>query len=402
MSRIHLALTALFVALPLASCGTDTPDDDVVIEDEPYDSAGIEAWGEAFETRESGKDDSAGCSGVIVPDSSGFGGRIALTFDDGPEPASTNLVLDVLKLHGIKATFFINGKRVDSQADRDTLRRIVEEGHILANHSHNHSNLGTMSDLARVEDEVDRTHKIIEEAGVSPLYFRFPFGSSSCATADLVKSFGYRVTGWHNDSADWCFASSTGGVGYCDPRTFRYVPDDMRDDMVGLVLQQARQKNGGILLFHDVHMNTANHIDEIINRLQQEEFTFVNIDDVSTFPLLNNDDIGDFAWTGTVCQEPSECDFGAGSTCLNYTDGGMTHGFCTIACEGFCDDFPGRAPTYCVSVDGGNTGTCLSKPHETNGNCAELPGTSPQTKPRHVGSSSAPATTSTVCYPNSL
>lgn len=404
MNRFRIALAASVLLMPVASCGVDTSDDDRVIigGNEPYDEAGIDAWGESFETLESGKSDQPGCSGVIVPDSSGFGGRIALTFDDGPEPRPTNIVLDVLAAHEIKATFFINGKRVDSQADHDTLRRITSEGHILANHSHNHENLGTMVDLARVEREVDRTHQIIEDAGVSPVYFRFPFGSSTCDTADLVRSFGYRVAGWHNDSADWCFASSTGGVGYCDPRTFRWVPDSLRDDMVALVLEQAHQKNGGILLFHDVHMNTANHIDEIISTLKNEGFTFVNLDDVSTFPLLNNDDLGDLPWTGTVCQEDVECEFGDGSRCLNYEAGGMSAGFCTTACEGFCDDFPGRAPTFCVSVDGGESGTCLSKPSAANSNCAELVGTSVQTKARFVGGSTAPASTSPVCFPDSL
>lgn len=401
MNWFRFAIAALLVGMPLTGCGTDGSDDDPVVIDgeDPYDADGINAWGEAYETLESGKSDSSGCSGVIVPDSSGFGGRVALTFDDGPEPASTNIVLDVLAVHGIKATFFINGKRVNSQEDRDVLARILDEGHILANHSQNHNNMAQISNPASLEAEVDRTHQIIEDAGAQPLYFRFPYGSSNCNTADLVKSFGYRITGWHNDSADWCFASSRGGTGYCDPRTFRHVPDSMRDDMVGLVMQQARAKNGGILLFHDVHMNTANEIDEIISRLTNEGYTFVNIDDVSTFPLLNNDDLGDLPWTGSACEQDPDCEsMGSGAGCLTHDAGG----FCTVLCEGFCDDFPGRAPTFCASIDDGRSGTCLSKPSPANNNCADLPGTSVRNVTRHVGSSSAPASTSEVCFPDSL
>ena len=405
MMRHRLPMLVALVVASTAGCAQDEgAGDDVVIEtqDEPYDSSGISAWGEAYEKRESGKGDTPGCSGVLVPDTSGFGGRIALTFDDGPEPRPTNMVLDVLQAHDVKAAFFINGKRVDSSADQEALRRIVDEGHILANHSQNHTNLGTQSELATVEAEVDATHSIIEEAGVDPVYFRFPFGSSTCATADLVESFGYRITGWHNDSADWCFASRTGGVGHCAESTFKHVDDDFRDDMVGLVMSQARARNGGILLFHDVHMNTAETLDEIISRLQDEGFTFVNIDDVGTFPLLNNDDLDSLPWTGTTCVENTECaGFMAGS-CLTYDAPDGTAGFCTTACEGFCDDFPGRAGTFCTSPDGGASGTCMSKPGDANNDCADLPGTSIQQRSRFIGDSGAPATTAAVCFPDSL
>lgn len=375
----------------MAGCSSDTEtgtEDDVA-----YDESGIEAWGQASEERETGKSDTPGCSGVIVPDSGDFGGRVALSFDDGPNPTTTNKVLDVLEQYNIKASFFINGSRVNSAAARETLARIVRDGHVLANHSENHKNLKSL-DLARVESEVDDTHQIIEDAGVPPRYFRFPFGSSNCATYDLVESFGYRVSGWHVDSADWCFASGRGGVGYCDPSTFRYVPDSLRDDMPALVMEQTQRKNGGILLFHDVHKNTADSIETIIQQLIEAEFTFVNIDDVSTFPLLNSDDIDDFAFIGTTCEEKATCDFFDGD-CHTY-DGG---GFCVKPCEGFCDDFPGRAETFCVSLDEGQTGSCVSKSERANDNCAEIPGTSPQERDRFIGSSSASESTATVCVP---
>lgn len=400
MMRRRLLAGSFLVAALVTSCSAADTDgeDPIEISSEPYDEAGIDAWGQAYEVRETGKGDDPGCSGVLVPDQSGFGGRVALTFDDGPEPASTTKVLDILAEHGIKATFFINGKRVDTQADRDVLARIIRDGHLLANHSQNHLNLKEQ-DLAKVEAEVDNTHKVIEQAGAPPTYFRFPFGSSSCSTADLVRSFGYRVTGWHTDSADWCFASSTGGVGFCDSRTFKHVPDSLRDDMVGLVLEQVQRKNGGIVLFHDVHMNTANNLDLVIRTLKEKEFVFVNVDDASTFPALNSADIEDFPWVGSLCQDTSECDFSDTANCFTYDNDGMQAGFCTSACEGFCDDFPGRAPTFCVSLDGGETGSCVSKAADQNQQCAALPGTQPVMAERFVGSSNAPASTATVCLP---
>lgn len=395
-SSWNLTLAA-FLTVTIAGCVPETEDEGESFE-EPYPSEGIEAWGQSYETRETGKSDNPGCSGVLVPDRSGFGGRVSLTFDDGPNPTTTNQVLDTLADHEIKAAFFINGRRVDNSAAQQTLKRIIDEGHILANHSQNHKNLRTL-DLSRVESEVDRTHQIIEDAGIDPEYFRFPYGSSSCSTMDLVESFGYRSTGWHTDSADWCFANGRGGVGYCDPDTFAHVPNLLRDDMPGLVMEQVQRNNGGVVLFHDVHSHTANSLDQIIRNLKEEDFSFVNIDDVSTYPLLNGDDLEDLPWVGSACQEDAECEFGDG-TCNAYQTGGMTTGFCVLeGCEGYCEDFPGRAPTFCVSLDGGESGSCVSQAHDRNDNCAELPGTVPTERTRYVGSSSAPASTAEVCLP---
>lgn len=398
MINSKLVALGLMGLLTVSACGTDEPSEFIEDNGEPYTEEGIEAWGESFDDLQSGKSDSSGCGGVTVPDPGGFGGKVALTFDDGPDPTNTNIVLDVLASHDIKATFFINGKRVNSQAARDTLKRIVDDGHILANHSHNHANLGTMPDLAKVEDEVDRTHTIIEGAGVAPEYFRFPFGSSNCATADLVRSFGYKIAGWHTDSADWCFASATGGVGYCDPSTFRHVPDAVRDDMSELVMQQVYRKNGGVVLFHDVHANTARSLDGIIGLMKAAEMTFVNLDDANTFPLLNGAEPATQPWIGTECTDTDTCSFADDASCLSFEGGG----FCTMPCQGFCADYPGRAGTFCVSLDEGLTGSCVSKSASANSNCAALPGTIPVERARFIGTSSASATNATVCLPEGL
>lgn len=159
----------IVAALVVTGCAADDsgPAPEQNEDNEPYSQSGIDAWGESFDERQSGKSDNPGCSGVLVPDQTGFGGRVSLTFDDGPVPSTTNQILDVLAERGIQATFFINGQRVNSDAARQTLARIVADGHLLANHSHNHKKLSSL-DLAAVESEVDRTHSIIEEQGVAP------------------------------------------------------------------------------------------------------------------------------------------------------------------------------------------------------------------------------------------
>ena len=230
------------------------------------------------------KADGTDCSGVRVPDRSGFHKRIALTFDDGPNPVTTPKVIEVLKKHHAPAAFFNNGVRYATPGAKDVAARIAaDDQFILANHSQRHLNLAQQA-ADVVATEIDRTTALEREAGGDPKYFRFPFGSSSCSTMKQARDRGFIVTGWHIDSADWCYAA---GGGTCKASTFKFVPDDMRDNMLAYVMSQARATGGGIILFHDIHANTANHLDEVLTALEADGFTFVRIDDLAVFPRLN-------------------------------------------------------------------------------------------------------------------
>jgi peptidoglycan/xylan/chitin deacetylase (PgdA/CDA1 family) len=376
------------------------------LEDDPSEPGDddITAWNEAYEENASGKTDSAGCSGVIVPDRKGFAKRIALTFDDGPHLDNTPLVLEILADHGAVGTFFVNGKNVRTEAHRALLTRMAAEGHIIGNHTQNHANMKTVSS-STARSEIEATHQILEGLNLNPRFFRFPFGSSSCATAETVRGYGYAVTGWHIDSADWCFGSATGGVGYCSPSTFKYVPDGFRRDIAGYVLSQARSTGGGVLLFHDIHTYTVSHLDDIMTRLESDGFKFVPLSDTSAFPLLNGSapQNSDTAWVGTPCVDSATCSYtvsGQAGSCATFTSSvdDATHGFCSLSCEGFCPDQAGKARTFCTSFDG-VTGQCVSKAGAENHDCADIPGTVATTADRFLGSSTATASTATVCLP---
>jgi peptidoglycan/xylan/chitin deacetylase (PgdA/CDA1 family) len=97
------------------------------------------------------------CSGVVPPDTSGFAKRIALTFDDGPNPLTTPKVIEILKKHNAPATFFTNGSRYSSTTAKNLANKIADDPlFILANHSQNHLNLATQT-AAKVSSEIDRT-----------------------------------------------------------------------------------------------------------------------------------------------------------------------------------------------------------------------------------------------------
>jgi len=271
--RILATLLAVLATACLADEEIDTHADDGSLYEQAYEEGQAE-----------GKTDGTDCSGVRIPDRNGFAKRIALTFDDGPNPATTPAVIEVLHEHHAPATFFNNGVRYGTAGATQVAAQIAADpDFILANHSQNHLNLAQQS-LDKVTSEVDRTDGLLRAAGETPKFFRFPFGSATCSYMKLVRSKGYIVTGWHIDSADWCYAA---GGGTCKKSTFKYVDDALRDNMLGYILAQAKSTGGGILLMHDIHANTAAHLDEILTALEQHGFTFVRIDDIAAFPKLN-------------------------------------------------------------------------------------------------------------------
>jgi len=389
--RTAFVSSTLLVACfaPLAACSDDH---------EALQTAGFE---EAYAQNELGKTDTGGCSGVVVPDKSAFAKRVTLTFDDGPNPLTTPKVLDILKEHGIQATFFINGSRVRGETERAILRRIIAEGHILANHSQSHLNLKTVS-ASKLESEIQKTHAEIVAVGVTPRYFRFPFGSASCAGMKRVQDLGYIVTGWHIDTADWCFAKSS--TGYCSPSTFRYVPDQFRQSLEGYAMSQVRAKDGGILLFHDIHPNTVAVLPNIIETLEDEGYAFVNLDNQTYFPRLNGVTPPAVKFVGDECAGDLDCNFSGKTSaglCHNFTpaEAELETGFCTLPCEGSCPDKAGKSGTFCTTLDDGATGRCVAKSGALNQECAAIFGTQVVTADRFIGTSSAAAASADVCLP---
>jgi peptidoglycan/xylan/chitin deacetylase (PgdA/CDA1 family) len=378
----------LVLATLLAGCLGDTDEDlhedETLMFEAAYDD-GLE------EPKEDGSD----CSGVRVPDRPGFGKKIALTFDDGPNPATTPTVLQILRRQNVPATFFTNGTRYSVNGARAVAMEIAADPlFILANHSQRHIDLSKQSS-ATVRTEIDKTDALIRGAGESPRYFRFPFGAATCSAKQIARSKGYIVTGWHIDSADWCYAA---GNGFCKPATFRYVPDDMRNSMRKYVLSQVRSNAGGIVLFHDVHASTANNLEDIIEALKAEGYSFVRLDDMTAFPKLHGmaPPPLDTKFIGHTCETNADCSFTAAGQ-AGRCDAAK---FCTISCAGTCPDLAGKAPTFCIANPLAlDAGMCVSKPAHQNQSCAALPLTALRTALRYVGTSGAAVATATVCAP---
>lgn len=127
--------------------------------------------------------------------------KAALTFDDGPDLTYTPQVLDILNKHGVKATFFLMGAR--AAALPNMTRRIVEEGHVVGNHTYWHPQLYAES-LERVHWEVTSTDDVLEQIiGYRPKLFRAPYGGLTEPIVEMLGEMNYSVIGWTVDSEDW-------------------------------------------------------------------------------------------------------------------------------------------------------------------------------------------------------
>ncbi len=133
--------------------------------------------------------------GPYICRGAGAARRVALTFDDGPDPRSTPALLEILREAKVKAAFFCIGQRV---VENPALAaRIVHEGHLLENHSYSHSHTTNIFTEPRLKTELTQTQMAIQQAtGVAPELFRPPLGLSNPRIFRVARALGLTVIGW--------------------------------------------------------------------------------------------------------------------------------------------------------------------------------------------------------------
>jgi peptidoglycan/xylan/chitin deacetylase (PgdA/CDA1 family) len=127
--------------------------------------------------------------------------KIALTFDDGPDNKYTPQILDVLHKYRVPATFFVVGSR--SKTHPAIIKRIVNEGHALGNHSYNHPNPAHLSE-AQFQNQIENTQRVLRQIiGFEPRLIRTPYGALNEAQLHWAARHGFVVVNWDIDSLDW-------------------------------------------------------------------------------------------------------------------------------------------------------------------------------------------------------
>lgn len=135
---------------------------------------------------------------LTVPDSDK---TVYLSFDDGPHPTFTPLVLQALRRYGVRATFCVIGE--NAAANPHLLRAALDDGHILANHSWDHPQLTTLDETA-VREQLARTSDIIDRStGTIPYWCRAPYGDWNSSALATCADLGMVPLGWSVDTVDW-------------------------------------------------------------------------------------------------------------------------------------------------------------------------------------------------------
>lgn len=133
-------------------------------------------------------------------------GQLALTFDDGPNPAWTPRLLDILAEHNVHATFFMVGKF--AKAESALARRVADAGHLVGNHTWSHPDL-SRTRAANVLDELTRTSDILADITGKPVrYFRPPFGARRPYVLKLARQLGLIPVTWNAMTRDWKVSSA--------------------------------------------------------------------------------------------------------------------------------------------------------------------------------------------------
>lgn len=184
---------------------------------------------------------------------------VALTFDDSPDENNTALVLDILKLYNIKASFFMIASAMNDH-NATVTKRAYDEGHLVLNHSFTHPHF-TKIDPVKIADEVTLASKRIETiTGSYPILFRPPYGDINQTVMDTLNAYGFTTILWSLDSLDWAIKD--------------------KDAIAENILAHVR--SGDIILMHSSQSNHASveALPIIIDRLHSEGYRFVPLDEM--------------------------------------------------------------------------------------------------------------------------
>ncbi len=172
--------------------------------------------------------------------------EVALTFDDGPLPQSTPQILDLLKKHKAKATFFCIGSNIKDNGW--LLKRIIDEGHSVGNHSFEHIPAFTYWGIKKVKQSIEKTDRLIEEiTGKKTNLFRPPYGVTNNLMAHGIQKLNKKVVGWSIRTKDTC----------------RSV-----EEVVTLV--EEKVKPGAIILLHDSNPRIEETLRKVLEVLEKK------------------------------------------------------------------------------------------------------------------------------------
>ena len=185
---------------------------------------------------------------------------IYLTFDEGYENGYTGKILDTLKEKEVTAIFFVTMPYVKQNAD--LVKRMIDEGHIVGNHTVNHPSMPSVTDDIKLEEEITKLHDYVEENfdGYEMTYLRPPKGEYSERTVKIAKDLGYKTVLWSSAYDDWD-TTKQDRLDYARKMIYNYT------------------HNGCVMLLHAVSKDNTFLLGEVIDKLRNEGYEFKSLDE---------------------------------------------------------------------------------------------------------------------------
>lgn len=187
--------------------------------------------------------------------------KIYLTFDCGYENGNTQAILDALKKHNVSATFFVVGHFLESSPQM--VKRMVEEGHTVGNHTYHHPDMSAISDSASFQKEMDDVRVLYEEITDQemPKYYRPPQGKYSEANLMMAKELGYQTFFWSLAYVDW-------------------YEDDQPTREEAIKKLTDRIHPGAIVLLHNTSKTNGEILDELLTKWEEMGYSFGTLDEL--------------------------------------------------------------------------------------------------------------------------
>ena len=183
-----------------------------------------------------------------------------LTFDEGYENGYTAKILDILKNQNVPAAFFVTGAYFDRETE--LVKRMVEEGHIVGNHTENHPNLHKLADDEKISSELRILDaKFYEKFGQHMKYMRPPEGEYSERVLSVAKRDGYKTAFWSFAYKDWLKDSSIGA-----DAAFNSIAPYLHD--------------GCVILLHAVSKDNADCLERLIMHARESGYEFKSLDHI--------------------------------------------------------------------------------------------------------------------------
>ena len=221
------------------------------------------SWGLRFHTEGQAPEGSAGVSQLQKYDSAFLGNTnektVYLTFDAGYENGCTEKILDTLKKHNVKAAFFLVGNYMERNPD--LVRRMVQEGHTVGNHTMHHYNMEKISDPAAFAEELQELEKLyLDITGQEmPKYYRPPQGTYSLENLKNAKGLGYKTVFWSLAYVDW-----------------NNDAQPSKEEAFSKLLP--RIHNGAVILLHSTSKTNAEILDELLTKWKEMGYSFATVD----------------------------------------------------------------------------------------------------------------------------